>query len=447
MRPDSVLPLRWVHAVGGALSLLPDAAGRLLRPARYRDLPAARPRPEPLPPAARRVLLGPVNTAGQAHAWARALEAAHPGEEAAHAGAAAAPPALVARSLSATAAGPFAFPVDIAVPPALSRVSRDWQREHTRVRGFSATDVVIESGLPLFGPAFGQSLQREVRALQRRGIRVVIVCHGSDVRDVVAHAARLDCSPYRLPALAASVPAVQRRTRERRRAIRATGAPVLGTTHGVLIDLPEATWVPVVVDVAAWAVERPPLAARPDAAQPDAAQPDAAPLVVHAPSQSVIKGSDVIDAVLGRLAAEGLVRYERLEQVTHEAVAAAYRRADIMVDSVRMGGYGVAACEALAAGRVVVSNVLPAYRAAIARDHGLEVPIVQAEPETLEGVLRGLLRDPAAARATAERGPAFVRALHDGRLSAARILAALDSPAALGRSATLDGPAALGSRQ
>ncbi len=119
MRPDSVLPLRWVHAVGGALSLLPDAAGRLLRPARYRDLPAARPRPEPLPPAARRVLLGPVNTAGQAHAWARALEAAHPGGQAAR-------PELVARSLQSTAAGPFAFPVDIAVPPALARASRDW---------------------------------------------------------------------------------------------------------------------------------------------------------------------------------------------------------------------------------------------------------------------------------------------------------------------------------
>ncbi len=445
MRPDSVLPLRWVHAVGGALSLLPDAAGRLLQPARYRDLPASRPRPEPLPPAARRVLLGPVNTAGQAHAWARALEAAHPGGQAAHPGGQAARPELVARSLQSTAAGPFAFPVDIAVPPALARASRDWQREHARVRGFSATDVVIESGLPLFGPAFGQSLQREVRALQRRGIRVVIVCHGSDVRDVAAHAARLEHSPYRLPELAALVPAVQRRARERRRVIRATGAPVLGTTHGVLIDLPEATWLPVVVDVAAWAVERPPLVA---AARPDAEPPHAEPpLVVHAPSQAAIKGSDIIDAVLARLAAEGLVRYERLEQVTHDVVADAYRRADIMVDSLRMGGYGVAACEALAAGRVVVSNVLPEYRAAIARDHGLEVPIVQAEPGTLEGVLRGVLLDPTAARATAERGPAFVRALHDGRLSAARILAALDSPAALGRSATPRGPATPGSRQ
>lgn len=220
---------------------------------------------------------------------------------------------------------------------------------------------------------------------------------------------------------------------------------MLGTTHGVLIDLPEAAWLPVVVDVAAWAVERPPLVA---AARTEVEPPPAGPpLVVHAPSQAAIKGSDIVDAVLGRLAAEGLVRYERLEQVTHDVVSDAYRRADIMVDSLRMGGYGVAACEALAAGRVVVSNVLPEYRAAIARDHGLEVPIVQAEPGTLEAVLRGVLHDPTAARATAERGPAFVRALHDGRLSAARILAALDSPAALGRSATSPGPAAPGSRQ
>lgn len=406
MRPDAIVPLRWVHAVGGALSLLPDAAGRLLRPARYRDLPVERPRPEPLPPAERRILLGPVNTAGQAFRWARALEAADP--------------AIVARSLAATVPTPFGFPVDIAVPPALARASRDWQREHAAVRGFSATDVVVESGLPLFGPAFGQSLQREVRALQRRGIRVVVLCHGSDVRDVAAHAARAEHSPYRLPDLAAALPAVQRRARERRRVIRATGVPVLGSTHGVMHDLPEAVWVPVVVDVDAWQTDAPPL------------RHSGPAVVVHAPSQSALKGSETVDAVLGRLAAEGRVEYVRLSAASNAEVLAAYRRADIMIDSLRMGGYGVAAGEALAAGRIVISNVSAERRAMIAREHGIAVPILQADPDSLEAVLRGVLDAPGPARETAERGPAFVRQLHDGRLSAARILAALDSPAALG---------------
>jgi hypothetical protein len=57
---------------------------------------------------------------------------------------------------------------------------------------------------------------------------------------------------------------------------------------------------------------------------------------------------------------------------------------------------------------------------------------VQADPDTLDAVLRGLLADPATGVRVAAEGPAYVRALHDGRVSAQRILAALDSPAALG---------------
>lgn len=395
---------RVAAALGGAVSMLPDRLGRLVRPARYRGMPDELPPIDPLPLGKRRVLIGAINTAGQAHLWARAI---------------ATEPDTVAVNIAAVDTV-FGFAADITVPRVVALASRDWQRRHARVRGFSATDVVIESGLPIFGPAFGWSLVREVRVLQRRGIRVAIVCHGSDVRDFEALNARNPHSPYLLPDYAALLPAMQRRSAAVRRAIRRTGAPVLGSTQGLLIDLPEATWAPVVVDPASWRVETPPLA------------DDVVPLIVHAPSQSGIKGSDVIDAVVTRLVGEGLVRYERLESVSHDAVRAAYRRADIMIDSLRTGGYGVAACEAMAAGRVVVSHVATDYRDHLREHHGLELPIVHADPTSLEQVLRGLVDDRAVARAIAVNGPAYVSALHDGRQSRRALLAALDSPAALG---------------
>ncbi len=394
---------RLTTALSTALNSLPDAVGRVLRPARYRGMPAQLPLIEPLPAASRRVLLGAVNTAGQAHRWARAISAR---------------PDTVAVSLSRIDTG-FAFEVDIAVPSVVATASRSWQREHVRIRGYSATDVVIESGLPIFGPAFGWNLEREVRALQQRGIRVAIVCHGSDVRDFEALNARNPHSPYLLPEFADRLAAMQRRSAEARRVIRRTGVPVLGSTQGVPLDLPEAVWVPVVVDPAAWVVETPPL------------EGTAPPLVVHAPSQAAIKGSDTVDEVLARLEADGLVRYERVSNATHDEVREVYRRADIMIDSLRMGGYGAAACEAMAAGRVVVSNAAAEYRQQLRAERGIELPIVQADPVTLEAVLRGIVADRSAARAVAAAGPAYVAALHDGRESARLILEALDRPSAL----------------
>ncbi len=404
MRLADLIPPRVSAAVGGLLAALPDAVGRRLRPAHYRGMPAELPPIAPMPAGERRVLIGVMNTAGQAHRWAAALRAV---------------PGVSAVNVSAVEAG-FAFATDAAIPAVVQRASRDWQHEHLRVRGLSATDVVVESGLPIFGPAVRHSLQREVRALQRAGIRVAVLCHGSDVRDVEALNARNPHSPYLVEPLASAVPAMQRRTRERRRVIRATGVPVLGSTQGVLLDLPEGTWVPVVVDPDAWAVDRPPFSGA------------ALPLVVHAPSQAAIKGSDVVDRVVGQLVEEGRVRYERLTGVTHDQVREAYRRADIMIDSLRIGGYGAAACEAMAAGRVVVSNAAASYREHLRATEGVELPIVQADPDSLDTVLRSVLDDPEAAAQIAATGPAYVRALHDGRVSAQRILAALDSPAALG---------------
>ena len=394
---------RITAALSTALNSLPDAVGRVLRPARYRGMPDVFPPITPLPDAPRRVLIGAVNTAGQAHGWAHAISAQ---------------PETVAVSLSRIDTG-FAFAVDIAVPNVVATASRSWQREHLRIRGYSATDVVIESGLPIFGPAFGWNLEREVRALQRRGIRVAIVCHGSDVRDCEALNARNPHSPYLLPEFADRLAAMQRRSAEARRVIRRTGVPVLGSTQGVLLDLPEATWVPIVVDPSAWVVDTPPL------------EGDGPPLVVHAPSQAAIKGSETVDAVLTRLVDEGLVRYKRLSNATHDEVREVYRRADIMIDSLRMGGYGAAACEAMAAGRVVVSNAAAEYRRQLRDERGIELPIVQADPDTLEGVLRGIVGDRPAARAIAAAGPAYVTALHDGRESARVILEALDRPTAL----------------
>jgi hypothetical protein len=89
------------------------------------------------------------------------------------------------------------------------------------------------------------------------------------------------------------------------------------------------------------------------------------------------------------------------------------RSADVVVDQVLLGLYGVLACEAMSAGRLVLGNVGERLRSRVPAD----LPVVEVTPTNLAEVLERFLLDPAAAREVAAQGPAFVERFHDGRYS------------------------------
>jgi glycosyltransferase involved in cell wall biosynthesis len=88
--------------------------------------------------------------------------------------------------------------------------------------------------------------------------------------------------------------------------------------------------------------------------------------------------------------------------------------ADIVIDQLLLGSYGVAACEAMAAGRAVIGNVDDHVREVVRQASGFELPIIQATPDDLEQVLARLACDPSELSEAARRGPSFVGAVHSG---------------------------------
>ena len=92
--------------------------------------------------------------------------------------------------------------------------------------------------------------------------------------------------------------------------------------------------------------------------------------------------------------------------------------ADIVLDQFALGSYGVLATQAMALGRVVVGHVIDEVREHVLEATGEPLPIIEADPDTLTKVIRGLLSDRAAARQAATLGPQFVAAVHSGPLSA-----------------------------
>lgn len=378
------------YVVGRLLRLLPDAiAGRLL-PGEFRFRLEQVPAPTAAPTAPVRLYIAPANFAGQAYRWARAVEQHLEGVGAVNV-------------MEVTAVG-FHHAADVSVPRGVHAASRRWQvAERAVVPRF--THLIVEAGRRPFGNVLVESAEQQIRWAQGRGLRVAMLSHGSDIRDPVAHREREPHSPFGGDLEAAQTTHYERVTRVNRSLLDRLGLPVFVSTPDLLLDAPEATWLPVVVDPEPWSEASAPLQRE-------------RPVVVHAPSRAAMKGTALIEPMLQRLHRDGDIEYRQLRGVPHADMPHTYREADVVLDQFSMGIYGVAACEAMAAGRLVVSHVSEFSRDTVRTSVQRELPIVQARADELESVLRGLLDDRDAARETAARGPDFVRAVHDGRRSA-----------------------------
>ncbi len=383
------LPTRLVETIdrnAGARVVPPDVAARAAGAA---PLKSTRPH---VPDTPVRLWVAPANFAGQGYQWAQALQRHCDGVGAA----------------SMAVVGPLRFPVDYEVEPQTYQ-SIGWQREQERyLAGY--THVLIEAERPVLGTLYGRTCEGEIPRLRAAGLTVGLISHGSDLRDPARHVATFRFSPFDDPTDPVTK-TLQARAEANRALLASFDGPVFVSTPDLLDDAPHATWCPGVVDPTRWASDWPVLA-RP------------VPVVVHIPSNGKLKGSSYIDPVMRALEAAGRIRYHRPEGLDREGVLRAYQEADIVVDQLVMGLYGVAAVEAMAAGRVVVAFVGDRVRDRIRTAVGLEVPIVEADPLTLRSVVEGLLDDRDRAREAAAAGPAYVRSVHDGRYSA-QVLSAL----------------------
>ncbi|QOR69774.1 hypothetical protein IM660_14035 [Ruania alkalisoli] len=339
-----------------------------------------------------RLFVGPANFAGQGYLWARAVESELG--------------TVAAVSFAPERPGTFDFPVDLAVPELTYLDDFEWHARALDYVRSHFTHVLFEAARPLFGRTHNLNFLTESKLLTRAGLRVAVIAHGTDVRLPSRHANDPD-SPFR-NGIIPETPLLEDRAARNVARIAAFSGPVFVSTPDLLLDLPDATWCPVVVDVERWRTTRPPMLSE-------------VPVVVHAPSKSAVKGSNLVEEALRGLVAEGAVEYRRIEGMSAAEMTQIYTEADIVLDQFRLGSYGVAACEAMAAGRVVVGHVDDQVRDHVrAAGHG-EIPIVQARGRQIEEVVRAIIADPDAARAKAADGERFVRAVHDGAVSAATL--------------------------
>ena len=381
--------IKWV--AGKVLRVIPEPLlGRLL-PGEFRFDPRDPPElPEP-PIGAIRVYIAPANYAGQGWEWARAIDRYFDGAQ--------------ASNMVYQRKADFRYQADGAVPLGFYAASRRWQRRQFDWVVKNFTHVIIEAEQQPFGAVLDESVTSQVRRLQTRGLTVTMLCHGTDIRLPSRHRELVPNSPF-ADSLASVAPKLEELARTNRQILDSLALPVLVSTPDLLADVPVARWLPVVVDAARWSVTSEPL-------------DRAVPVVAHAPSKGAVKGSELIDPILQRMHERGIIEYRRVNGVPSAQMPDVYRSADIVLDQFRLGSYGVAACEAMAAGRVVVGHITDDNRARVRESTGESLPIVESTVEDLEEVLLGVILNREGSREIARAGAAFVAKVHDGRFSAA----------------------------
>ena len=125
------------------------------------------------------------------------------------------------------------------------------------------------------------------------------------------------------------------------------------------------------------------------------------PVVLHAPSSRARKGTEHVVAACAELDVE----LEIVEGLDHREAFERYRRADVIVDQLNAGWYGVFAIEAMALGKPVVTFLHDEAVRRTEEAFGVEVPIVSATKETLADALRPLVESAEERRRVGRREP------------------------------------------
>lgn len=383
------------HAFRVTLEALPDVLSVWFRPSSRRfalaDVPAA----VGAPNARIRLYVAPANFAAQGYALARAVEGLSD---------------VGAVNMQPRAAHDFGFPADYSVPQSVFSSSGTWARRQREAVAAGFTHLLVEAERPLFGVAFGGVVEQEIRWLEEQGLKVALFSHGTDLRVPSQHAQYDEWSPFRNADLNPDWVRRLEQTALRNRALGdRLGVPLFVATPELLLQWPSAQWLPNVVDVTRWKGEREIFG-------------EHVPVVLHAPTNPLVKGTALIEPVVQALAEQGVIDYRRVMQVPAAEMPRWYESADIVLDQFALGIYSTTSLEAMAAGRIVIAHLNAQVREHVNAVTGLEPPIVEATPHTLEVVIRDIVSRPDHYRLVASRGPEFVAAVHDGTLSA-RVLA------------------------
>jgi len=136
--------------------------------------------------------------------------------------------------------------------------------------------------------------------------------------------------------------------------------------------------------------------------------------VLHAPSNRLVKGTDHILKVLHQLQADGLdFEIVLVENKSNQEALAMYKEADLLIDDIMQGPYGIFCLEGMAMGKPVMCHI---DESLVSHYPGL--PIVNVNPRNLYDQVKKVLENLDFRQELAQKGRAYMEEHHDALKSA-----------------------------
>ena len=143
------------------------------------------------------------------------------------------------------------------------------------------------------------------------------------------------------------------------------------------------------------------------------------PLILHAPTNPDFKGTFYIEKVVEKLKEEFNFDYRRIEKMNHDEVIKIYEDADIIIDQVLCGSYGLLSVESMALGKPVLTYIRPD----LVSTFSAELPIVNTNPDNLYEQVKRLIKNPKLRRELGVKGRRYAEKYHADDIVVDQLLA------------------------
>jgi hypothetical protein len=144
------------------------------------------------------------------------------------------------------------------------------------------------------------------------------------------------------------------------------------------------------------------------------------PLVIHAPTRRIAKGTSYILEAVEELKQEIDFDFQLLENMPRQEAMKKVQECDIFIDQLFLGSHGLSSCEAMSFGKPVLCYIMPeVYENGLPR----ACPIVNVNIHTIRDELKRFLTDKNLREETGKRSREYALKHHDADKVALDLLA------------------------
>lgn len=132
-------------------------------------------------------------------------------------------------------------------------------------------------------------------------------------------------------------------------------------------------------------------------------------LIVHAPSSPEFKGTKYILNAVEELRSKYDFEFKLIQGMPHEEAKKIYQKADLIIDQLHSGSYGLFSLESMAMGKPVVCWISDYMKS----KYPTELPIISANPDNIKQKIEYMINNKDCLSSIGKNGREYVEKYHD----------------------------------